>query len=259
MSRDDEPTTPAAEPATPPPAAEVASEPPPAASASLNVDRLSASVEEIERAIESAMARLEAQRKLEADKAAATAKHKEGINRQVSIAALLLTMMLSFLGFVRAQSDSDASADKAVALQSKNDQSTEWSLYQVRTAQRASFVVAEDDLARAVLGLAAGDPARRLARFHHHEYEAKVRALDDENRRVFHHIQGLARREYLALRDAAHHDAQTDRYDMGIRTLTLALVLISVTLLVDRAYLFWFGLAVSALGAGFGISGYFLG
>jgi hypothetical protein len=45
---------------------------------------------------------------------------------------------------------------------------------------------------------------------------------------------------------------------MGIRTLTLALVLISVTLLVDRGYLFWFGLAIAAIGAVLGVTGYFL-
>ena len=45
---------------------------------------------------------------------------------------------------------------------------------------------------------------------------------------------------------------------MAIRTLTLALVLISVTLLVDRAYLFWFGLTVAAIGAAFGMTGYFV-
>jgi len=45
---------------------------------------------------------------------------------------------------------------------------------------------------------------------------------------------------------------------MGIRTLTLALVLISVTLLVDRSYLFWFGLLVAAIGAALGVTGYFL-
>jgi hypothetical protein len=225
----------------------------------VSADRLSASVEEIEAAIEGAMARLEAQRKVEAERAAAASAHKDDVNRQVSIAALLLTMMLSFLGFVRAQSDSDATNNKTIAQQSKNEQATEWSLYQVRTAQRASFVVAQDQLARDVLSLATDDPKRRISRFHHHEYESKVRAIDDDNRRVFHQIQALSRREYLALRDAGHHDAQTDRYDMGIRTLTLALVLISVTLLVDRAYLFWFGLAVAAIGAALGITGYFLG
>ncbi len=45
---------------------------------------------------------------------------------------------------------------------------------------------------------------------------------------------------------------------MGIRTLTLALVLISVTLLVDRDYLFWFGLGIAAIGAALGVTGYFL-
>ena len=221
-------------------------------------DRLSASVDEIEHAIETAMARLEAQRKAEALAAATAASHKEDVNRRVSIAALLLTMMLSFLGFLRAQSDSDESDQKVIVQQSKNASATEWSLYQTKTAQRSSFIEAEDVLAREVLSLPTNDPRRRLARFHHHEYEAKVHLLDDENGQVFHRIQSLNRREYLASRAGEHHNKRTTRYDMGIRTLTLALVLISVTLLVDTAYLFWFGLMVSAIGALLGVTGYFL-
>jgi hypothetical protein len=221
-------------------------------------DRLSASVDEIEAAIETAMARLEAARKTEAAAAAAEAAHKQQITRRVSISALLLTMMLSFLGFVRAKSDKDANNDKTVATQSRNDAATEWSLYQAKAAQRSGFLEAQDALAREVLSLPAGDPRRRLVRFHHHEYEDKVRQLDDESGQVFFAIQALNRREYLALKDAEHHDRRTDRYDMGIRTLTLALVLISVTLLVDRAFLFWFGLLVASIGATFGVTGYFL-
>ena len=224
----------------------------------LPVDRLSASVDEIERAIDSALAKLEAERKAEAAAALAEAAHKNANARRVSIAALLLTMMVSFLGFVRAQSDSDESDDKLVVQQSKSDAATEWSLYQTKTAQRSGFVEAEDQLAREVLSLGANDPRRRLARFHHHEYEARVRQLDEENNEVFHRVQNLNLREYHAARDAAHHHRRTDRYDMGIRTLTLALVLISVTLLVDRSYLFWFGLLVAAIGAALGVTGYFL-
>jgi hypothetical protein len=52
---------------------------------------------QIERLIEQAMARLEAERKAEAKQAAAAAAIKETGSRRVSIAALLLTMMLSFL------------------------------------------------------------------------------------------------------------------------------------------------------------------
>ena len=224
----------------------------------LSPDRLSASVEEIERAIDSALNKLEAERKAEAAAAAQAAAHKHTTSRRVSIAALLLTMMVSFLGFVRAQSDSDESDDKLVVQQSKSDAATEWALYQTKTAQRSGFVEAEDALAREVLSLAPADPRRRLARFHHHEYEASVRLLDAENVQVFHRIQNLNLREYHAARDAAHHHRRTQRYDMGIRTLTLALVLISVTLLVDGAYLFWIGLLVAAIGGALGVTGYFL-
>jgi hypothetical protein len=229
-----------------------------ASSSSLSADRLSASVDEIERAIETAMARLEAERKAEATAAAEAAGRKSAVSRRVSIAALLLTMMLSFLGFVRAGEDNANNDDKVVVQQSKNDAATEWALYQTKQAQRTGLVEAEDTIERAVLGMRVDDPGRRLARFNHREYAAKVQLVDDENRQVFHRIQSLNRREYLAQVDADHHDRRKNRYDMGIRTLTLALVLISVTLLVDRDYLFWFGLLIAAIGAVLGVTGYFL-
>jgi len=213
---------------------------------------------QIERLIEQAMARLEAERKAEAEQAAAAAAIKETGSRRVSIAALLLTMMLSFLGFVRANEDGAIAGDKVTALQSKNDAATEWTLYQTKIAQRSSYVETEDALAREALSIPAADPRRRLGRFHHREYELKVRQLDDENRQLFFVIQELGRREYHATKDAEHHSRRATRYDMAIRTLTLALVLISVTLLVTRKYLFWFGVFVASIGALLGVTGYFL-
>ena len=214
--------------------------------------------EAIDRAIEIAVAKLDVVHKAEAEEAAKAAAHKAANSRRVSIAALLLTMMLSFLGFVRAQSDSSQSGATSIVQQSRNDAATEWSLYQTKIAQRSGFLESEDTLAREVLSLGANDPRRRLARFHHHEYEARVRALDEDNRQVFHRIQTLNSRAYAAQKNAEHHARRTKRYDMGIRTLTLALVLISVTLLVDRSSLFYFGLLVAAIGALFGVFGYFL-
>ena len=221
-------------------------------------DRLSASVEEIERAIESAMNRLDAERKSEANAAAAAAERKSMVSQRVSIAALLLTMMLSFLGFVRAGEDGSSTDNKALAQQSKNDAASEWALYQTKQAQRTSLVEAEDAIERSVIGMRIDDPGRRLARFHHREYGEQIRLVDAENAQVFHRIQSLDRREYVAKKDAESHDRRKDRYDMGIRTLTLALVLISVTLLVDRDYLFWFGLLIAAIGAALAVTGYFL-
>ena len=210
------------------------SSPPPSASDS--TDKLSASVDEIERAIESALARLEAERKVEHQQAEAESARKSAVSQRVSIAALLLTMMLSFLGFVRAGEDSASTDDKVTATQAKNDAASEWALYQTKQAQRSSLREAEDLIERTLIGTSPNDPKRRIARFHHREYEEQVRLVDEENRLVFLQIQALNRREYDNFKEAAQHDRRKDRYDMGIRTLTLALVLISVTLLVYRDY-----------------------
>jgi hypothetical protein len=51
--------------------------------------------------------------------------------------------------------------------------------------------------------------------------------------------------------------ALVDRYDMGTRVRTLALVLVSVTILANRSVLFWIGSFIAAIGAFIAIGGYF--
>jgi hypothetical protein len=214
--------------------------------------------QELETVVARAMSVLEERMRREREALEEEDRKQKRTTSRVSIAAFTLTMLLSFLGFVRAANDSTSTGLRNAAGKANDDIAGEWSLYQTRTAQRTGYEVARDSLTRESLGLPAGDPRLRLARFSYADYGQSIRRLDRENRQVFFVIQDLTTSAMHDLRDAANHDRQTYWYDMGTRTLTLALVLISVTLLAHRDYLFWLGLFVALAGAAVAINGYFL-
>lgn len=213
---------------------------------------------ELERVVAAAMRSFEERTAKERKEAADAAKKQERITSRVSIAAFTLTMLLSFLGFVRAGTDSASTDLKTAAGKATDEIAAEWALYQTRTAQRSEFEVARDSLARDSLAFPAGDARLRLSRFSYADYGLQIRRLDRENQQVFFVIQDLSTAAMHDVRDADQFDRQSHWYDMGTRTLTLALVLISVTLLAHRDYLFWMGLIVALAGAVIAVNGYFL-
>jgi hypothetical protein len=213
---------------------------------------------DVEEILNRAIQRMEDHAQREKEEAKAAAKRKERMTSRTSTAAFTLTMLLSFLGFVRSGTDGKSSGLKGDATKAGDQAASEWALYQTRTAQRGEFMVGEDSAIREVQGQPADSPLVRLARFNYAEYQQKIEQLDEQNREVFYVIQDLDHRVFTDQRDSAHFDQQTHWYDMGVRTLTLALVLISVTLLANREYLFWMGLVVALAGATLAINGYFL-
>ena len=75
---------------------------------------------------------------------------------------------------------------------------------------------------------------------------------------MFFVIGDLERRQIQALRQADHIDGKIARYDMGIRVLTLALVILSVTLLANQRHLFSAAVIIAFIGAAISVSGYFM-
>ncbi len=216
-------------------------------------------VEEVTAAVESAIHRLDARDKSVEAAERAKNERKERLANRVSIAAIALTMLMSFLGFARSERDDAGRAARTEADKAKRDVEADWNLYQTRTAERAAYVIADDDLTREVAALPDGDPRLRAAELNHVEYASRVGALDNENRRVFYIIQDLERREALALRHAEHIDHKLDQYDMGTRILTLALVILSVVLLANQEQLFWIAVLIAFMGAAVAVRGYFVG
>jgi Domain of unknown function (DUF4337) len=215
-------------------------------------------LEDISAAVEKAIERLDARDKAEQAHEKQQAERKEQLSNRVSIAAIALTMLLSFLNFARSERDDAGKALRADAAKAQREADANWSLYQTRAAERDGYVRSEDELTRAVATLAEGDPRLRLAELNHVEYASRITALDNENRRVFFVIEELERRQMLATRQVQHIEDKIDRYDMGTRVLTLALVILSVTLLANQRHLFSAAVLIAFIGAGIAVSGYFL-
>ena len=183
---------------------------------------------------------------------------KEELASRVSIAAIALTMLMSFLGFARSERDDALRAARTAAATAKRDVEANWTLCQTKAAERASYVLAEDALTRDAAGLRDDDPRLRAANMNHVEYAQRITAIDNQTRQIFFVIQDLDARNIEKLRLAEHLDKKIEQYDMGTRVLTLALVILSVTLLANQAKLFWAAVMIAFVGAGIAISGYFL-
>jgi hypothetical protein len=185
-------------------------------------------------------------------------KQKERLTNRVSVAAISLTMLMSFLNFARTERDHAASSARSEAASARSAAEVNWAHYQTTTAERASYRIADDSLVRDAAVLPDDDPRVGAAHVRHIEYETRIGDIDHENRQIFYVVQDLERRAMLATRAAASIDRSIARYDLGSRVLTLALVLLSVTLLANRRYLFWVGIGVALVGAAIAVNGYFL-
>jgi hypothetical protein len=215
-------------------------------------------LQEITDAVEAAIRRLDERDKatehIEKEKAA----RKEGLSTRVSVAALALTMLMSFLGFAHGERDDAAKDARRIADSAKRDMEDDWSLYQARASERAGYVVAQDGLMREAQALAPSDPRLRLYDLNHVEYANRITQVDNEARHLFFTIQALGRTRILKQREADHIDDQIARYDMGTRILTLALIILSVVLLANQERLFWIAVLIAFAGAGVAVSGYLL-
>ena len=223
----------------------------------MNVEETEA-VLEIKRAVRSALQEMSAHDAALRAEEQALADEKGRLTNRVSVAAIALTMLLSFLNFARGERADASQAALLAAARDRSDTEANWSYYQTRRAERGSYVVADDALARETDGLTAADPRASLAAVQRAEYQGRVAAIDAANQRVFFVVQDLEAHQAAELRRAARIDRSVDRYDMGVRVLTLAVVLLSITLLANRSALFWASVGIALVGAGIAVNGYLL-
>lgn len=215
-------------------------------------------LKDIAAAVEQAIERLDARDKAEQAHDKAVAKEKEQLSDRVSIAAIALTMLLSFLGFARGERDDAGKELRTQASRAEREADANWTLFHSRNNERDGYVRAEDSLTREVATLAEDDPRLRLAQLNHVEYASRIATIDNENRHIFFVIEDLETKEIQSLRAAEHIDDKIARYDMGTRVLTLALVILSVTLLANQKHLFSAAVVIAFIGAGIAVSGYFM-
>ena len=215
-------------------------------------------LKDIAAAVEQAIERLDARDKAEQAHEKAIAHEKERLSDRVSIAAIALTMLLSFLGFARGERDDAGKELRTEASRAEREADAHWTLFHSRDTERDGYVRAEDALTREVATLAESDPRLRMAQINHVEYAYRIATIDNENRHIYFVIQDLETKEIQSLRAAEHIDDKIARYDMGTRVLTLALVILSVTLLANQKHLFSAAVVIAFIGAGIAVSGYFM-
>jgi hypothetical protein len=198
------------------------------------------------------------QRRADEEEAKQKEKKKEQLTGRISIAAMALTILMSFLGYVRAERDDAANAAKGDATQAQAQAEAAWTYYQAKNEQRASIRLADDELTRGVQGLPPGDPRVAVATAHHLHYMNQIFEVSNQCRHLFTTIQERNRRQILKRREAARIARHTDQYEMGTRILTLAVIVFSITLLTNKSALFWAGVAMAFVGAAVAMNGYFL-
>jgi hypothetical protein len=186
------------------------------------------------------------------------AKVKERLTTRVSIAALALTVLMSFIGFARNERGSAASSASSAAAQAHAEAEASWAYYEAKNEQRRAIRLADDELTRSVQGLPQTDPRVSMALFHHTHYMDQIFEISNESRHLFTTIQDRNKRMIAKQREAARIGKHTDQYDIGTRILTLAVILFSITLLANKPRLFWAGVGLAFIGALVSINGYFL-
>src|SRR5438874_13098505 len=89
-------------------------------------------------------------------------------------------------------------------------------------------------------------------------YEERIRDFDTETERVFFRVQDLEKQEDVSQRAAIEPGQSVTRYELGNKLITLALILLSVTILSSKRYLLWAGVALGSIGLLVAFDGYFL-
>ena len=196
-----------------------------------------------------------AQQKVEKEERDRREEQAEEVKNRVSVAAIILTTALSFIGNVKGDRAEAAGSAKAAANEARREGAELWAYYQTKLAERTSLEIARD---RIRLELAGDHPDAALARFKLTNYEERLRDFDTETERVFYRVQDLERNEDVSQRAALEPERAVFRYELGGKLITLALILLSVTILSSKKYLLWVGVALGGVGLAVALDAYFL-
>jgi hypothetical protein len=201
-----------------------------------------------------------AQQKTDAQAREVREARMEELKNRVSIAAIILTTALSFIGNVKGDRAGAASGLSAAAAEARRQGADLWAYYQSKLSERTTLELARDrirlDLSKR--GLVRTDPDARLDTFRLTGYEERIRDFDTETERVFYRVQDLSRQEDTSQRATREPAQAVVRYELGSKLITLALILLSVTILSNRRYLLWAGVALGSIGVAVALDGYLL-
>ena len=187
-------------------------------------------------------------------------QQEEQLKNRVSVAAIVLTTALSFIGNVKGDRNDAAGAARGAAESARRQAAELWAYYQTAAAARTTMEVARDrirlDLRRR--GLSRSDPEAKLDALKLTDYEERVRDFDRQTTQVFYRVQELEQVEDVQQRRSLEPSRSVVRYELGSKLITLALILLSVTILSSKRWLLWAGVALGAIGLMVAFDGYFL-
>ena len=184
----------------------------------------------------------------------------EQLKNRVSVAAIVLTTALTFVGNVKADRSDAAGSATGAAETARQKGADTWNYYQAKLAERTALEIARD---RIILDLSSrdlkrDDPEAKLDELKLSDYEQRLHGFDRDAQLVFAHIQELNASADVDARQAAEPKRSVVRYDLGSKVITLALILLSVTILSNRSWLLWAGVALGGIGLLVAFDGYFL-
>ncbi|MFL5312523.1 MAG: DUF4337 family protein [Myxococcales bacterium] len=184
----------------------------------------------------------------------------EQLKNRVSVAAIILTTALSFIGNVRSDRSDTAGSARAGAESARRQGAELWAYYQMKMSEKASTELARDRirLDLSARGLQRDAPKARLDVLKLTGYEERIRDFDTETQRVFFRVQDLEAQEDVQQRASIEPSRSAFRYELGGKLITLALILLSVTILSSKRYLLVAGVALGAIGLLVALDGYFL-
>ncbi len=187
-------------------------------------------------------------------------KREEELKNRVSVAAIVLTTALSFIGNVKSDRNDAAAAARGAAEAARRQGAELWAYYQTKVSERTALELARDrvrlDLHRR--GLVREDPEVKLEALKLTDYEERVRDFDRQTQQVFYRVQEMEQQEDVQSRKALEPSRAAVRYELGSKLITLALILLSVTILSSKRWLLWAGVLLGAIGLLVAFDGYLL-
>ena len=187
-------------------------------------------------------------------------KRTEVLKNRVAVAAIILTTAMTFIGTIRGNRAEAIVHSKEAAEAARSQGAELWAYYQTKLAERTSLELANDRLRfdAQKRGLSETDPTIELESLKRTEYEQRIRDFDADTQQVFYRVQELERAEDAAERGRIEPTRAVSRYDLATKLITLALILLSVTILSNRAWLFIAGLVLGTFGILLAFNAYLL-
>ena len=179
---------------------------------------------------------------------------QERLKNRVSVAAIVLTTALSFIGNVKGDRNEAAGSAKAAAEAARRQSAELWAFYQTKVSERTSLEIARD---RMRIDLSRGGDGKLQALLLT-SYDERVRDFDRQTQQVFYRVQELEQQEDVERRRSLEPSRSVIRYELGSKLITLALILLSVTILSGKRWLLWGGIALGGAGLLVAFDGYFL-